>query len=121
LLGGAKEGIADHLCKILYEHSQQPLLGAFSGDPSERHTGVGAVHLDDMAAMLAATPSSDDMEAILRFVDEGAKAAVFEHTWAKLERAGTRHIDLDALKLCVRLLPPFSSDERVSTGHHRTT
>ena len=79
----------------------------------------GAVHLDDMAALLAATPSPDGMEAILRFVDEDAKAAAFDHSWAELERVGTSHVDLDALKLCVRLLPPFSLDERVSTGQHR--
>jgi hypothetical protein len=117
LLRGARQERAPHLCEA-FPSIPSNRCRAHSGDPSERHTGAGAVHSHGMATILSET-LSDGMESILQFIDEGTKAAAFEHNWMKLERAETSHVDLDALKICVRLLPPFSSDESVSTGQHR--
>lgn len=47
-------------------------------------------------------------DAILYMSDE-LKLKAFELNWAKLE-ASTTHLDLDTLRLCVRLLPPTSPD-----------
>jgi hypothetical protein len=72
-----------------------------------------------MATVLAEA-SSDGMEAILQFIDDGAKTSAFEHSWRKLEGAASSYINLDALRICVRLLPPFSSDKSVSPDQCRT-
>ena len=62
---------------------------------------------------------SHDMEAILQFIDDSTRASAFEHSWAKLEAADPSRFNIDALKTCVRLLPPTSQDESVSTNQHR--
>lgn len=48
-------------------------------------------------------------DAILYMSDE-LKLTAFERNWARLETS-TTHLDLDALRLCVRLLPQARSDE----------
>ena len=49
------------------------------------------------------------MDSVLDFLDNGAKRAAFEHYLSRLE-AGTR-LDLDALRICLQLLPPLSPEE----------
>jgi hypothetical protein len=69
-----------------------------------------------MAAMMAET-SSNEMDAILQVMDDDARAAVFDRSWAKVRAGNDHHINIEALGMCVRLLPPYSpDDESVSTG-----
>jgi hypothetical protein len=71
-------------------------------------------------ATVQADTVSDGMEAILRFISDDARTSAFEHSWRKLEEAASSSVNLNALKICVRLLPPFSSDKSVSTGQCET-
>jgi hypothetical protein len=64
--------------------------------------------------MIQSEASSDGIEAVLQFISDEAKISAFEHSWQKLEGAASSCIDLDALRMCVRLLPPHL-DESVST------
>lgn len=100
------------------EHSQQPLLGTFRRPSRTLHRRALARKSGDMAAIEPQNPS-DGMNDILQFIDEGAKAAAFDYNWAKLSKSDPSHIDINALKICVRLLLPSSQDERVSTGNSK--
>jgi tRNA guanosine-2'-O-methyltransferase len=55
------------------------------------------------------------MDSILDSLDNGARKAVFEHNLAKLE--ATVPVDIDALRLCTRLLPRLKFDPAASTCH----
>ncbi|KAF2681404.1 hypothetical protein K458DRAFT_371769 [Lentithecium fluviatile CBS 122367] len=50
------------------------------------------------------------MAAVLQFMDSNTRAAAFEHIYAKLDKRRSP-IDLNTLKICIRLLPPVSGDK----------
>lgn len=54
------------------------------------------------------------VDAILRFSDAATKEAAFNHYWTKLDEDSSERIDLDALGICIRLLPSVAVEERVS-------
>ncbi|KAF2646351.1 hypothetical protein P280DRAFT_544725 [Massarina eburnea CBS 473.64] len=63
---------------------------------------------------MAASSNADggraaDVEAILQFSDESTRKAAFDHYWKKL-KAASALVDLSALRICVRLLPPQQDD-----------
>jgi hypothetical protein len=43
---------------------------------------------------------------VLDFLDDAAKAAALESYWKKLQESPDGCIDLDTLRVCIRLLPP---------------
>lgn len=49
------------------------------------------------------------MDGVLDFLDEGTRKAAFEHHLASLDT--TTSLDLDALRVCIRLLPPVSLED----------
>ncbi|CAO2655374.1 Nn.00g104380.m01.CDS01 [Neocucurbitaria sp. VM-36] len=49
------------------------------------------------------------MDSVLDFLDDGTKNAAFEHHLAKLHT--TTSLDLDALRVCIRLSPPVTPEE----------
>ena len=50
------------------------------------------------------------MDDAILYMNDELKLAAFERNWARLETS-TTHLDLDALRLCVRLLPQARGSE----------
>jgi hypothetical protein len=46
-----------------------------------------------------------DIESIVEFADASVKEAAFDHYWSKVDASASGPIDLEALRICVRLLP----------------
>lgn len=56
------------------------------------------------------------MDETIVYLSDESRLKAFEHSWAKLE-GSTTQLNLDALSLCIRLLPPFGPD--TTEGPHQ--
>jgi tRNA guanosine-2'-O-methyltransferase len=52
-----------------------------------------------------------DVDAVLRFLDEPSRLRAYEQCFSTLE--GTPHLDLEALRVCIRLRPSLENAERL--------
>ncbi|KAL1605003.1 hypothetical protein SLS60_004546 [Paraconiothyrium brasiliense] len=55
-----------------------------------------------------------DVESIIQFADASVKELAFDHYWSIVQGSASGLIDLEALRICVRLLPPDGSSPNVS-------
>ena len=63
---------------------------------------------------MSAQDSFRDIESIIQFADVSVKEAAFDHYWRRVEGSASGLIDLEAVGLCVRLLPLELSSPSVS-------
>ncbi|KAK7180325.1 hypothetical protein DPSP01_012002 [Paraphaeosphaeria sporulosa] len=60
-----------------------------------------------------------DVESIIQFADVSVKEAAFDHYWRRVEGSASGLIDLEALGICVRLLPLKASSPRNNESFNR--
>jgi hypothetical protein len=58
--------------------------------------------------------SHQDVDSIIQFSDDATKEMAGRHYWSRLEKSLPDSVDYEALRICVRLLPPFSAVNDVS-------
>lgn len=63
---------------------------------------------------MASSSARHAIESIVQFADERAKEAAFENCWKKVEESAASELDLEALEICIHLLPPAATTDRVS-------
>lgn len=64
---------------------------------------------------MSASESHHDVDSIIQFSDEATKDTARRHYWSRLEKSLSNSLDYEALRICVRLLPPFSAVNDVSS------
>ena len=57
-----------------------------------------------------------DIMDVLNLFDDASKAVAFESYWRKLQDSHKRSIDLEALRICIRLLPPVEKVSNRTVG-----
>ena len=63
---------------------------------------------------MSAKESHHDVDSIIQFSDEATKETARRHYWGRLEKSLSGSVDYEALRICIRLLPPFSAVNDVS-------